>query len=237
MNLSIRHGIFLSLLISSISGIASPSVKSVPLATFMSVDKPLRLEGLRSDEELAIPMTERDLPNKARIHLELTSSSALISGRSQMNVQFNGWHVAQLPLDGSNPKLKADIPIPPEYFKPGYNTVRFSGVQHYSREACENGGAPELWSEIDSIKSYVQIELSPRKLTPSLSLIKKTWTETQRDYHLGIVSLDKEQGTQSLERAARVAQAAGPGLKYEPLTIRDPICGLIHRMAMRNIFN
>ncbi len=135
----------------------------IPLAKLMSSDRPLRLEKAQGTHTLSVPLSARTQLRSATLELNLVNSVALLKHRSQLVVRINDRVVAQVPLDPAAPEAGARVKIPAGYFEPGYNRLSFSAAQHYT-EQCEDATAPELWTEIDSLKSRLILEIRPREL-------------------------------------------------------------------------
>ena len=75
-----------------------------------------------------------------------------------MAVTVNGHTVKQLVLDPAMPDSEVDIDLPVAMFKAGYNNLSFSVVQHYTDGTCEDQLAPELWTEINAVKSSITFD-------------------------------------------------------------------------------
>jgi hypothetical protein len=139
-----------------------------PLREFMSQPGPITLRNTYDREPLSIPIASRLDVTQARLHLVFTNSIALLPGRSQLQVLMNDAMVAQLGLSPSEPEVVADVSIPPALLKYGYNILAFAAAQHYTN-GCEDPGAPELWTQIDTAQSTLTVIGRRIPLHPTLA--------------------------------------------------------------------
>ena len=138
------------------------------LQNFMTQPAPITLHGAYDRYEVSIPLASRLQVAAAKLHLELTNSTALVAGRSQLRILINGAVVAQLSLSSRQPVVSADISIPPALLKYGYNTLAFDAAQHYT-DGCEDPRAPELWTQINAAQSTLEISGRLLPIKPKLS--------------------------------------------------------------------
>lgn len=196
----------------------------LPLARFMSKSEAVTLRSVKDQYELSFPVAERHRVAKAGLHLEMVNSNALIGHRSQLRVLLNGWHVAQIKLDPANPNTQADVALPVDRIRPGYNVLRFVSAQHYTDEHCEFPDSPELWTEIDTVKSTLSLSTVPVALQPTLGDLNRLLTETLRDYELNIAHAGELKTDEQLSWGGLIAQGTALRLKYAPIRIN------LHRM-------
>lgn len=189
------------------------------LARLMSRDEAIRLRHAWDTYALSLPVSARHQVLKARLHLELTHSNVLVGRRSQLKVQLNGWHVAQLKFDPEHPHVEAEIPLPADRFKPGYNQLGFQVAQHYTEAQCESPQAPELWTEIDSVKSRVVLEWTPTQEAPTLAGLDRLYDETLRDLRVNIVQATPAVNDKQRSWGSWVAQGIALRLRYAPFRI------------------
>lgn len=161
-------GILLSLLTLAPAA-AAPAPTSHPLAKFSPSEGPIRLAKARSETSIYVPHSLRTSVTSASLRLSLTSSLALVKGRSALSVLLNDRTVGQVPLDGANARKTVDIPLPPDRFEVGFNRLTFRVSQHYLSEGCEDPFSPELWTEIDTSRSAILLGESPAALQPRLA--------------------------------------------------------------------
>ena len=151
------------------ASVAGNSAVPISLATLDNLSGPLRLAGQRVSTSISLPLSAREHVESATLHLVVTNSVSLLSDRSQLAVRVNGTTIAQLALSSKQPETTADIRIPAELLRPGYNALGFVAAQH-STENCEDPNAPELWTEVDTSASTLRMQTSLAPLTtPRLS--------------------------------------------------------------------
>ncbi|MEI6414132.1 MAG: cellulose biosynthesis cyclic di-GMP-binding regulatory protein BcsB, partial [Pseudomonadota bacterium] len=209
------------------------TAKGLPLATYMTEDRPLRLTRTDGADHISIPLARRYRLEGAVLHLRVTNSMALLKGRSQLSVALNDRTVVQLPLNPEQPETTADIRLPTALFRPGYNDLLFSVSQHYT-SSCEWPGAPELWTEIDTRDSTLTLtgELAP--LEPRLVDLDDLFDpKLRRDTPLRILTVGETLTPEQLDWGGRVAQSMALRLRYVPLDLRHvparPAAGEEHR--------
>lgn len=200
-----------------VAGAESEQVFS--LASLMARNEPIALRHSSDRYDLAFPLAARLVPLKARLHLEFSNSNALLAHRSQLRVLLNGWQVAQIRLDPDNPNAKADMQLPVDRIKPGYNVLRFLVAQHYTDQHCEYPEAPELWTDLDTVKSNLVLSTAPAELKPTLGDLDRLLVETLRDYQLGIVQAGEIKTDEQLSWGGLIAQGVALRLKYAPFRV------------------
>ena len=150
------------------TGPAAPVVRTERLAALNPAIGPIDLRGDRGEASLGFSLSTRIDPVSAVLHLELSNSQALQAPRSQLVVRLNDVVVAQIALKPSAPLTVADIDLPVEVLRGGSNRISFTAAQHYTNE-CENPGAAELWSQIDTSRSRLAITGRGVEVAPRLS--------------------------------------------------------------------
>lgn len=152
------------------SATATPAVKDapgkiLPLANLSSRTGPIRLLRTESAAILSLPVSRRETIKSAVLHLVVTNSISL-NERSQLVVRLNNDAVAQLQLSSKQPEITANIRLPVEHLHSGYNQLSFRVAQHSQDSQCEDPNAPELWTEIDTTASVLNLQTEMKPLTP-----------------------------------------------------------------------
>ena len=177
------------------------------------------LRNARSEYLLYVPLSERLQVKQAILHLEYTNSIALLGERSLIRVLLNEKIVAQLPLKPDHPDGVADIRLPVDLLKTGYNQIKFEVAQHYTLE-CEDPAAPELWTQIDADTSSItfvsQFKPVASRLSELMSLIDR---KLPGDYKLNIITAGEEMTDSHLQWGALITQGAGLRLDYRSLQV------------------
>jgi hypothetical protein len=191
------------------------SAAPISLATLDNLSGPLRLAGQRVSTSISLPLSARERVESATLHLVVTNSVSLLSDRSQLAVRVNGTTIAQLALSSKQPETTADIRIPPELLRPGYNTLGFVAAQH-STENCEDPNAPELWTEVDTSASTLRMQTTLAPLaTPRLSdlddlIDPKAWST----HAFAIVNAAHPANDTQLATGSLIAQGIALRLRY-----------------------
>jgi len=189
------------------------------LSRFTAQDEQITLRNASSEYVLFVPVSGRWQVRRASLHLEFTNSIAL-AARSQLIVSLNRRRIAQLPLKSTSPDGSADIQLPAELLTEGYNQIKFEVAQHYTQE-CEDPTSPELWTQIDSLASHIDMEVAPRADVYRLSQLSRLFDRRLwGDFPLNIVSPAGAPREQLLRWGGLVAQAAALRLDYVPLHVQ-----------------
>lgn len=197
-------------------------MNTITLAKLVGQNQPIDLRGNRIIYPVFIPLSDRMNLDRVSLHLEYVNSIALVGERSQLVVRLNEDVVAQLPLNPKRPEGLADIRLPSNRFKPGYNKITFYVAQHYTYD-CEDPDAPELWTQIDSRNSYVKFEGDLAPVKPLLSrlgnLFDQRWLG---DYEMTIAT-PAFPDVETARIGGLVAQAAAVHLEYKPPLIHHQV--------------
>ncbi|MFJ3056780.1 cellulose biosynthesis cyclic di-GMP-binding regulatory protein BcsB [Herbaspirillum sp. NPDC087042] len=187
----------------------------------------MRLTRLDGAAMISIPVARRESLKSAMLHLVATNSIALNS-RSQLLVRLNGKTVAQLQLSARQPEITADIRLPLEMLKPGYNQLIFRVAQHSQDNQCEDPNAPELWTEIDTAQSTLRLQSELKPVTPLLSDLNDLFDPKQNlAQKFNIITATHPDTDDALTAGGMVAQGIGLKLRYvlPPITQVDARAG------------
>ncbi len=208
---------------------ATPWQARMPLSAFYQDNeqqKFLELRQTESAERLRIPMPYRVNPQYVHIHVEFTSSVALLGERSQIRLRWNDGVIGQIPLTTDFPDNNINANIPAKWLNSGDNYLSIEVSQHY-RADCEDPGSPELWTNIDMAHSYISVTGTLKPVPDKLTeldhwLSRLNWGEQ----HITLAAL----GTSDAHRHAGTTLAQELGSKTrEPLLI-DAV-PLLHSLA------
>lgn len=192
---------------------------SIPLGFFNPDSRPIELHGASAEALLQIPVSPRVQIREAVLDMVYTNSIALIP-RSLLAVTLDKRVLAQLPLKGSTPDNAARVTLPIDRLHSGYRTLGFRAAQHYTDD-CEDGGAPELFSQIDSTHSILRFKATPAPIKPSLARLddvfdKRLWT---KQFSLNVISAEASNAPEVMDAAGLVAQAATLRLDFLPTRV------------------
>jgi hypothetical protein len=184
----------------------------------MTQDEQVILRNTSGSYTITIPVADRLDIQSAIFHLEYTSSINLLDERSQLAVILNGQNIAQLPLLHAQPDGVVDIRLPASLFKSGFNRLTVAVVQHYSLK-CEDPTAPELWTQVNTVRSTFSFQGQLKPLAGKLSQLgllfdRKSWSPQK----LNIVVSDNEIDS-GLKWGALAAEGVALRLQYTPLQV------------------
>lgn len=188
---------------------AAPSpARDIPLADLGGRPGAIRLTRLDGASMLSIPLSRRENIKAATLHLVTTNSIAL-NNRSQLVVRLNGHSIAQLQLSARQPETTADIRLPVEILKPGYNQLVFRVAQHSQDSQCEDPNAPELWTEIDTTQSTLRLQSELKPATPVLADLNDLFDPKQHAAQkFNIVTARHPDGDDALSAGGMVPRAS-----------------------------
>lgn len=193
----------------------------LPLAKLLNAPGSLRLERVKSEASLQIPVNLRMTLRSAKLKLHLTNSIALLKHRSQLVVALNDRVVSQVPLDGGHPTRVLDVRLPVDDLKADFNRLTLSVAQHYAIDTCEDPFAPELWTEIDAVRSYVELDVAYRPLRPRLADLAEIFSaKDPSPRRIALMSGSEELLDEAMLRAGSlVAQGIALRLRNVPLEV------------------
>jgi len=142
--------------------------ESLRLSDFTTKSGPIRLGDVYSSTDLYIPLSALVSLHDVRVDLRFANSIALQGKRSYLLVRLNDISAAQIPLDPTQPAGSARFSLPDELWKPGFNRLSISVIQHYT-DRCEDALAPELWTELDLYRSRLEFTAQPTTRPLALS--------------------------------------------------------------------
>ncbi|MBP0599859.1 cellulose biosynthesis cyclic di-GMP-binding regulatory protein BcsB [Herbaspirillum sp. LeCh32-8] len=193
--------------------------REIRLADLGAQPGPMRLTRLDGAAMLSLPLSRRENIKSAALHLVATNSIAL-NNRSQLVVRLNGHSIAQLQLSARQPEITADIRLPAELLKPGYNQLIFRVAQHSQDTQCEDPNAPELWTEIDTTQSTLRLQSELRSVAPMLSDLGDLFDPKQHaQQKFNIITARHPDSDDALSAGGMVAQGIGLKLRYVLPTI------------------
>ncbi len=193
---------------------------SSSLCKFRLEQGPIWLRHIISTSTIFIPISPRLEIKKANLHLVFYSSLANIPRRSMLKIIVNGIAIAQIPLGRNSDRMVFDVNIPKNLLKTGYNCFKFQAIQHYTTSDCEDPNTPELWTEIDTVNSKIQLDAILKPVRPSLALLnefvdKRLWNS----YTLTVITPHKRLTEDELKWGALVSMAVAERLQFLSLNV------------------
>jgi hypothetical protein len=170
--------------------------------------------------QFALPIPKRLAIEKLILHLDFMHSNLLLRNRSQLLVVANGIIVSQVRLDPQSPHVVADIPVPVEFMREGYNKVELKVSQHYTEE-CEDPTATELWTQVNTIKSYFNFLYDYRPARFTLAYLDDLFDKKLIDYELTIMRTKPaaDYTDTDLQWGALATEGVSLRLDYKPVTL------------------
>lgn len=140
----------------------------LPLASLRAQQGSIRLNGARASEDVSFAIAPQADTQSASLVLRHVSGRAQEGAKPQLRLGLNGQFIAQ--VDGVTERAAGvnEIVFDPASLVSGFNTVRIDAVQRYTY-ACQDPDAAELWTDVDTSRSYVEIIYARRPFGGSLA--------------------------------------------------------------------
>lgn len=135
---------------------AGKYVTRIPLAKLRAAQGDIRLLGANATEQVAFNVAAQTHVSSARIVIRHVNGLSQEGLRPQLRVALNGHFVAQLAGVTESGAAINEIRVRPEDIVSGYNTLILNAVQRYTLD-CQDPDAPELWTDIDVARSFVEL--------------------------------------------------------------------------------
>ena len=137
------------------------------LLSDLNKNKTMDLKLITSGYRISVPIPSRWSVKKARLVLKYTNSVNLRKENSQLAVRLNDVPLGQVGLDPKNPDGELALTIPLSRLLQGYNSLSFSVAQHYM-DKCEQWDAPDLWTNLQFDRSFLELEYTDRPVPGKL---------------------------------------------------------------------
>lgn len=140
----------------------------LPLAALRPQTGAIRLDGTRATEQVSFAVAPQADIQSARLVFRHVSGRAQQDAKPQLRLGLNGRFIAQ--VDGVTEHAAAvnEIILDPSILVSGFNTLQIDAVQRYTY-GCQDPDAAELWTDIDTSRSYVEVLYTRRPFTGSLA--------------------------------------------------------------------
>lgn len=140
----------------------------VPLAAIRAQQGSMRLNGASATETLGLAIAPQAHIKSARLVIRHVSGRGQASADAHLRLAINQNFVAQLDAATSLTAAMDEITLDPRLFRPGFNQLAFDAVQRYTFE-CQDPTAAELWTDIDTVRSEVEIIYTRRPFVAGLA--------------------------------------------------------------------
>lgn len=140
----------------------------LPLAALRPQSGSIRLDGAKATEQVSFAIAPQADVQSARLVFRHVSGRAQEGSKPQLRLGLNGRFIAQ--VDGVTEHAAAvnEIVLDPSILLSGFNTLQVDAVQRYTF-ACQDPDAAELWTDIDTSRSYVEVIYARRPFVGSLA--------------------------------------------------------------------
>lgn len=185
----------------------------IPLASLRSAQGAIHLSGASANELISFAIAPQADVRGARVVLRHVSGRAQEGQKPQLRLGMNGQFIGQ--LDGVTERAAAinEIVLDPGMLQHGYNTLRIDAVQRYTLD-CQDAAAAELWTEIDTSRSFIEVTYARRPLDVTLADLGAVLSSGIGGVaELGI--LVGEADATALRWGALASQAVGNRLGYQ----------------------
>lgn len=213
---------------SAFSAVYKPEVEakdntySIPLAWLNAKDaSPLELYGASPRISLDLPISSRLKINKAKLDVVYTNSISLIP-RSLLAISLDKSILGQMPLKADSPDNAVRLQLPVNDLTAGFHKIGFRAAQHYTNE-CEDSSAPELFSQINTRSSILELDAVLRPIQPKLDQLDKIYDRRLwiDKYELNFyIPMNAQSDSSVQEAAAQVSQAIAGFLQYIPVQVK-----------------
>ena len=128
----------------------------IPFAKLRQAQGDIRLLGADATDQIAFNVAAQSQIESARIVIRHVNSLSQEGLRPQLRLALNGHFLAQLAGVTANGAAISEITVRPQDIVSGYNTLILNAVQRYTLD-CQDPTAPELWTDIDVARSFVEL--------------------------------------------------------------------------------
>ncbi|MCB1244166.1 MAG: cellulose biosynthesis cyclic di-GMP-binding regulatory protein BcsB [Verrucomicrobiales bacterium] len=192
------------------------------LEFFQEKPGPVTLRTVEAAYGFSIPVSPRMIVSAGQAEINYSNSISLLDEISQIALRWDDSLLAEAPLLKQSPSGRLLEELPVQDITPGYHKLGVAVAQHYVIGECEDPVSSVLWTQIDTKKSWIEIDYGLKPLDPLLSdlawlIDPKLWG----DYQLSIVSPGAEPTDRMLRWGSLVAQRAALMLDYKPLFVES----------------
>ncbi len=186
----------------------------LPLAALRPEPGAIRLYGAKATEQVSFAIAPQADIQSARLIVRHVSGRAQEGSKPQLRLGLNGRFIAQ--VDGVTEHAAAvnEIVLDPSLLVSGFNTLQIDAVQRYTY-GCQDPDAAELWTDIDTSRSYVEVIYARQPFSGSLADLGAIVTAGVGGVEeLGLIVADGEMTADSLRWGALASQAIANRLGY-----------------------
>lgn len=135
--------------------VTTPAAAPAPdLLRYLVPEQSLRLTGENDRRGYQIYLTAAQAAAPASLHLGYINALVVAPETSRLRVEINGTTVLSSPIASSAQPSEVVADVPEGVLKPGFNSVVIRADQRH-RTDCTIGSTYELWSDIDTTKTFL----------------------------------------------------------------------------------
>ncbi len=186
----------------------------LPLAALRPQPGAIRLDGAEATAQVSFAIAPQADIQSARLIFRHVSGRAQEGSRPQLRLGLNGRFIAQ--VDGVTEHAAGvnEIVLDSSVLVSGFNTLQIDAVQRYTY-GCQDPDAAELWTDIDTSRSYVEVIYARRPFTASLADLSAVITAGVGGVDdLAVVTGRGEMTADGLRWGALASQAVANRLGY-----------------------
>ncbi len=196
----------------------------VPLASIREQQGGMRLQGADAGEDLSIAIAPQANTDSARLVLRHATSHAQEDAAPHIRIGVNDQFAAQVVGATSLTPALDEILMDGRIFRAGFNKLRLDALQRYTFD-CQDPTAAELWTEVDTMRSSLELTYERRPFTGTLADLDAFMSPGVGGVEqLVIVTGGAEPEDKHLRWGALAAQAVANRMQYRlPEIARAPV--------------
>lgn len=140
----------------------------VPLASVREQQGGMRLQGANAGEDLSVAIAPQARTDSARLLLRHATSRAQEGALPHIRIGVNNQFAAQVDSGTGLTPVLDEITMDGRIFRTGFNNLRLDALQRYTFD-CQDPTAAELWTEIDTQRSSLELTYQRREFTGTLA--------------------------------------------------------------------
>ncbi|AAC07369.1 hypothetical protein aq_1400 [Aquifex aeolicus VF5] len=187
---------------------------SVKLSEFLGKNV-LDLKGMDARGKLSFPVNPLWNVEKIKFYIYYKASPVLKSERSEITLLLNGKVITSRQIKDEG-LITVEIENPKLF---DFNTLTFKASQHYCINCCENENSPELWTQIDLKKSYIQFQYTKKPFPENLAFLKDIYLSERLLSPVEIDILTDKGSNRLLTAGAIFSGYLGAKIKYRRIYV------------------
>lgn len=187
---------------------------TAPLSELRAGSGPIQLRGARASETLSVPVARGIAIEQAKLRIRAAGSLGMSDQRPHLRVSLNQSLLAQLETPHGATTAANELAFSPSRLHPGYNALTLEAIQRYT-DACQDPNAAELWTEIDTLASEVELLYRRRAFDGRLSDLDELLAPSLGGTDaLTIVTVNETMSADELKWSVLAVQGLANRMKY-----------------------